>query len=109
MGIRFYKWSIGEQDVVVTKDNDKLTFYNNVQTYLKLAIHEFKNNRKVGLMTSLISLINISLKVPDMILIKNAYYAIGLYCEYVKDYNNALYAYAKLRGAAEGDEDFEGC
>ena len=43
-----------------------------------------------------------------MIILKNVYYALALYFEHTRDFQNAIHAYTKLRGAAEGDDDFEG-
>ena len=51
-----------------------------------------------------VRLINLAMKVPDMIIVKNCYLAIACNCDSTHD---ALHAYSKLRSAAEANEDFQ--
>lgn len=90
------------------KDNDKNEFFKQAQILFNRAESEYKAQNEYGMVTSLIQLINLSLKVPNMTILKNVYYALALYFEHTRDYPNAIHAYTKLRGAAEGDEDYEG-
>ena len=104
----FTNKSIGEQVIIVSKDNDKYAFFKQAFIFYNRAETEQRAQNDFGMIVNLIMLINLSLKVPDMVLIKNIYYAAALFFEHSRDFKNSIYSYTKLRSAAEGDEDFEG-
>lgn len=45
--------------------------------------------------------IGIAVRNTDMVVIQNLYYALAIFAETQKHYDNSIFAYTKLRSAAE--------
>jgi hypothetical protein len=45
-------------------------------------------------------------KNPDLDIIKKGYFALAVFAELNRHYDNSLHAYSQLRSVAEGSEDY---
>lgn len=73
---------------------------------VKNAELNYHSYNKQGLVENLMNLIDLAMKVPDMSTLKYSFLCIGLCSDYCRNYNEALYAYARYRDISETTKDY---
>jgi tetratricopeptide (TPR) repeat protein len=109
IAIKFLAHTQGSVKIIVAKDINKEKFLVKSLELLKIIERNFEKESKDKINSSLIDLVTLALKVPDISITKGWYYALAIFADHCRDYKNALIAYGKLRSAAEGTDDFKTC
>ena len=85
----------------------KNKYFKELESYIWAAEKGLELGSKSVYFNSILAILNLSLKVPDIYTIKYWYYAMGLYAEYLKQVENCEYAYSRLQDFAEAIKDYE--
>ncbi|CAI2383766.1 unnamed protein product [Moneuplotes crassus] len=89
-----------------TKDTKKEAFYSHCFEIIQKIEKDLQQENLERMHDNIKELTAVSLKVPDVTIIKNCYFALACYAEHCNKYQTALFAYGRLRSAAEGIMDY---
>ncbi|CAI2386625.1 unnamed protein product [Moneuplotes crassus] len=105
--IKLIKHARGDCSISFTKDVMKDKFFTFCEKVLQKIEKGFQDGDMEFMHQNIIKIVGACLKVPDATIIKSCYYALACYADHYKEYKMALFAYGKLRSAAEGVLDYK--
>ena len=72
----------------------------------KTAKEWYKFKFRTGFLLTLIEVLRLSMKIPDVIVITKTFHLLSLVCHYFKDLKNAIYSIKRMIGFTEEQGDF---
>jgi len=107
--IKLVKHVQGKVEISISKDIHKEKFLTYAEEILIKIERSYEKEDKEATSINFHSLINLAMKVPDIYILKQWYYALAVSAEYSKDYRNSLFYYGKLRSVAESIPNYKVC
>ena len=103
---RFLESTYGSVKIKTEMDLYKDKYLGVLDILFKTAKECYKFKFRTGFLLTLIEVLRLSMKIPDVIVITKTFHLLSLVCHYFKDLKNAIYSIKRMIGFTEEQGEF---